>query len=62
MAIFDDESRPKKPVHELGSDLSLLSVEELGERIASLREEIARLEEEQQRKSASRAAAESFFR
>ncbi len=62
MAIFDDDSRPKRPVHEIGADLGLLSVEELGDRIASLREEIVRLEEERQRKSASRAAAESFFR
>ena len=30
MAAFDDEDRPKKKVaHEIGQDLSLLSVEEL---------------------------------
>ena len=46
MAIFDDE--PKKParVHEIGQDLSLLSVGELHERIRQLRAEIARLEAE----------------
>ena len=50
MAIFDDEPT-KKParVHEIGQDLSLLSVGELTERIGQLRAEIARLEAELER-------------
>ena len=45
MPAIDDEDRPKKKlVHEIGQDLALLSVGELNDRIALLREEIARLE------------------
>ncbi len=62
MSLFDDE-RPKKPsAHEIGSDLSLLSVDELKERIALLQGEIGRLEAEITRKSAGRTAAENLFR
>ena len=46
----------------LGSDLALLSVDELTQRITLLTEEIARLEAERTRKSASRSAAENLFR
>ena len=38
----DDRPKKKKP-HEIGQDLTLLSVEELAERIAVLKDEIARL-------------------
>ena len=42
---MDDDDRPKKKiVHEIGQDLTLLSVRELQERIALLKEEIGRLE------------------
>ena len=62
MSLFDDD-RPQKPVaHEIGSDLSLLSVDELSNRIELLQGEITRLEEERQRKSAGRLAAENLFR
>ena len=62
MAIFDDE--PKKPVrvHEIGQDLSLLSVGELAERIGLLQAEIARLEAELSTKGTTKAAAEALFR
>jgi uncharacterized small protein (DUF1192 family) len=62
MAIFDDE--PKKPAsrHEIGQDLSLLSVSELSERIGLLREEITRLEAELNAKGATKSAAEALFR
>ena len=60
---FEDEDRPRKKVtHEIGQDLSLLSVEELTERIALLSSEIARLEEAAKKKRASRDAASSFFK
>jgi len=62
MSLFDDERPAKKTAHEIGSDLSLLSVDELSVRIALLKEEIARLEAEQVKKGASRSAAESLFR
>ncbi|ASY70386.1 DUF1192 domain-containing protein [Sinorhizobium fredii] len=62
MSLFDDDQPKKKTAHEIGSDLSLLSVDELTARIALLTEEIARLEAERTRKSASRSAAEGLFR
>ena len=62
MSLFDDGRPAKKTAHEIGSDLSLLSVDELSARIALLKEEIARLEAEKMKKGASRSAAESLFR
>ena len=53
--------RPKT-IHELGSDLSLLSVGELRERIAALKEEIARLEAVIRSKESSKDAADTFFK
>jgi uncharacterized small protein (DUF1192 family) len=63
MALLPDDEAPKrKTPHEIGQDLSLLSVDELGERIALLKAEIERLEEARSRKEASRAAADAFFK
>ncbi|OCP38068.1 DUF1192 domain-containing protein [Ensifer sp. LC163] len=62
MGAFDEDQPKKKLAHEIGSDLSLLSVDELTQRIALLKEEIARLDAERERKSASRSAAENLFR
>lgn len=63
MALFDEEpARPKRAVHEIGTDLTHISAGELDERIGELKAEIARLEAERERKTASRAAADSFFR
>lgn len=62
MGLFDEDQPKKKLAHEIGSDLSLLSVDELTQRIALLNEEIARVEAERVRKSASRSAAERLFR
>ena len=60
---MDEELLPKKKLaHEVGQDLTLLSVDELAERIALLREEIARLEEARAAKQASRNAAAAFFK
>jgi len=59
----EDDDRPRKKItHEIGQDLSLLSVEELTERIALLKGEIARLEEATTKKRASRDAANSVFK
>ena len=63
MAAIDDDDRPKKKIsHEIGQDLSLLSVRELDERIVLLRGEIARLEADKTRKQASRQTADQFFK
>ncbi len=63
MAAFDDEDRPKKKlVHEIGQDLTLLSVKELDDRVALLKEEIARLEADRVKKEATRSAADQFFK
>lgn len=62
MALFDDEPVKPRRVHEIGQDLSLLSVAELNERIGQLRDEIARLEAELDAKGATRLAAEALFR
>lgn len=62
MAIFEDEPGKKPKTHEIGQDLSLLSVGELEERIGLLRDEIARLEAELKAKGATKSAAEALFR
>lgn len=63
MAAIDDDDRPKKKIaHEIGQDLSLLSVEELGQRVALLHEEISRLEADMAQKRSKRAAADQFFK
>ncbi len=62
MSLFDDDRPLKKTAHEIGSDLSLLSVDELSARIDLLRAEIERLESEKTKKGASRSAAENLFR
>lgn len=58
----DDKPRRKPTEHVVGQDLSALSVGELKERIALLREEIARLEADMAAKQSSRSAAESVFK
>ena len=63
MPAVDDEDQPKrKIVHEIGQDLALLSLGELNERIALLRQEIARLEAAASSKKASRDVASQFFK
>ena len=63
MPAIDDDDRPKKKItHEIGQELTLLSVAELDERVALLREEIARLEADKVKKQAQRSAADQFFK
>ena len=62
MSIIDDEQQKKPVAHEIGCDLSLISVDELESRIVLLREEIQRLEVEMSSKQDSKNAAESLFR
>lgn len=67
MADFDQESvfgakRPQAPVHEVGQPLDDLSAPELAERIATLKQEIARLEAAIRAREATREAASAFFK
>lgn len=62
MAIFDDEPKRPTPSHVIGQDISLLSQDDLSERIAILKAEIGRLEAELKAKDATRSAAEPMFR
>ena len=63
MTKDEDDDRPKKKVvHEIGQDLALLSVNELRERIALMKDEIARLEASIASKQASRSVADTFFK
>ena len=47
---------------EIGQDLSMLSIDEIDERVEMLEQEIARLKEARARKENSRAAASAFFK
>jgi uncharacterized small protein (DUF1192 family) len=62
MAIEDDDKPRKKVTHEIGQDLSLLSVDELAERIALMNSEIEKLQAAIAKKRASKDAAASFFK
>jgi uncharacterized small protein (DUF1192 family) len=63
MGVFDDDDQPKRKVtHEIGQDLTLLSVEELRARVQLMHDEINRLEADIQSKNATRAAADQFFK
>jgi uncharacterized small protein (DUF1192 family) len=62
MALFDDDRPKPKRAHEIGQDLSLLSVGDLDERIGILTAEISRLEADKVTKQATRMAAESLFK
>ena len=63
MPAIDEDDRPKKKiVHELGQDLTLLSVGELKERVQMLKDEIARLEANMAGKQASKSVADQFFK
>ena len=63
MPAFDEDDRPKKKIaHEIGQDLTLLSVRELTERIGLLKDEIVRLEADIAKKQATRSAADQFFK
>ena len=61
-AVDPDELPKKKITHEIGQELVLLSVGELSDRIALLKEEIARLDAEMAKKHASKSAADIFFK
>jgi uncharacterized small protein (DUF1192 family) len=58
----EEQTRPVLTGHQVGQDLSLLSIDEIDERIAQLEREIARLKEARANKEHSRAAASAFFK
>ena len=62
MPLFDEEAPKKKLAHEIGEDLSKLSLDELAARVAVLKAEIIRLEAAADAKRASALAAASFFK
>jgi uncharacterized small protein (DUF1192 family) len=63
MVAIDDDDKPKKKIaHDIGQDLTLLSVEELRARVQLLHDEINRLEADMAQKRASRSAADQFFK
>ena len=64
MAIDLDELAPrkKKPEIVLGEDLSALSEHELAARIAALEAEIARARDAIKARSATKSAADAFFK
>jgi uncharacterized small protein (DUF1192 family) len=61
--MFEDD-KPKKKLapHEVGMPIDTMSVDELGERIALLEAEIARLKEAIAARQKTKSAAESIFK
>jgi uncharacterized small protein (DUF1192 family) len=62
MSLFDDDQPKPIATHEIGQDLTMLSVEELHARVQVLHDEINRLEADIASKNATRAAADQFFK
>ena len=63
MTLFADDDKPRPTViHEMGQDLSQLSIEEIGRRMDALSAEIERLSQARTAKQASKDAADAFFR
>lgn len=62
MNIPEDDHRAKPSGVVIGEDLSLLSVDELEERIALCQQEIERIKSELSAKKSGLAAAEAIFR
>ncbi|MBV1700507.1 MAG: DUF1192 family protein [Hyphomicrobiales bacterium] len=61
-AIFGAKPKKAPAQHEIGADLSAVSVSELQERITLLEREVERCRENMRQKQASAAAADAFFR
>lgn len=60
--MFDDDAVKKPRGHEVGMPIDTMSVEELQERIAMLKAEIARLEQAIAARQKTRSEAESLFK
>ena len=57
-----DETIKKPRGHEVGMSIDTMSVEELGERITLLEDEISRLRSAMEARDASRKAADAAFK
>lgn len=62
MAVFDEDGARKKLAHEVGEDLSAMSLDELQNRVVLLKSEIDRIENVIATKRKSADAAAAFFR
>ncbi|HEY9010394.1 MAG TPA: DUF1192 domain-containing protein [Devosia sp.] len=60
--MFDDDEVKKPKGHEVGMPIDAMSVDELTDRIALLRGEIARLEAAIAARKQTKAAADSIFK
>ncbi len=60
--FFEETRKKKKTAHDIGEDLSAISIDELDERILLLKSEIQRLEGEKNKKSAVKSAADTLFK
>lgn len=60
--FLEDLPRKKPQNHEIGQDLSSLSVDELDERMALLKREIERLEIDRNKKAKAKSAAADLFK
>ena len=61
--MFDEPALPRKKIaHEVGQDLSALSIQEIEERVNLLRSEIERLDEAKAGKLRTQAAADALFK
>jgi uncharacterized small protein (DUF1192 family) len=60
--MFDDDAVRKPKGHEVGMPIDTMSVEELNDRIETLRGEIARLEAAIAARKQTKAAADSVFK
>ena len=60
--MFDDDEVKKPKGHEVGMPIDTLSVDELTDRIALLKEEITRLEAAIAARKQTKAAADSIFK
>ena len=57
----DEAARPTPTAHQLGQDLSSLSIDELEDRVALLKQEIGRITAVITAKTAHRSAADAVF-
>ena len=60
--MFDDDQVKQPRGHEVGMPIDTMSVDELTDRIALLKEEIARLETAIAARRQTKAAADSIFK
>lgn len=60
--FFDELPKTKPTTHEIGQDLSALSIGELDDRIVLLKAEIERLDAERTKKDKAKSFADGVFK